>query len=196
MQPVSRKFSGLFVVTMSFILVIFCTSCFAGTPNETSTLRDPIDNLSSAEKERFREIVKTVGKPDVTITSQLRHEFWALLDKTGKMSPQQVMRMRDLMFGAATVYMRYFYEDALEALKQHQPFKSSQREKYEKRLLKLGAMTKWRVKQNEDIIKQIAARKPIDTAQGKVQLDEATIRRILSGLEIAGQRIDLLFTRP
>lgn len=187
----------LITVTLPLFLVVHSLPCRTETlPKGTSSVHDPLDNLSSAEKERFREIVRMVGKPDVAITPQIRREFWGLMDKAGKISQEQAALVRDLMFGAATVYMRYFYEDALEALKEHQPFKSLQREQYEKQLLKVGAMAEWRVKQNEDLIRQIANRKSIDSPQGKVLLDETVIRRILTGLEVAGQRINLLFTRP
>lgn len=160
-----------------------------------SAVVDPLDNLTSGEKERFREIVRLVGQP-VPITTALREEFWGLMDKLGKLTPAEVTSVKDLMFGAATVYMRYFYEDAIEAYKTHQPFKSQQRERYEKRLIKLGVMTDFRVAQNERLMEQIAAHQPIKSAQGDILLDATRSRTILANLDVAGQRMNLLFTRP
>jgi hypothetical protein len=188
---------SFFFVCAGILLVSFAEAKDpTKAPPSGSVVASPLDDLTSGEKERLRDILRLVGKPDVRITPVLRREFWGLMEKGGRLTPSDVATVKDLMFGAATVYMRLFYEDAIEAYKTRQPFKSLEREQYEKRLLKLGVMSEFRVAQNGRLMEQIAAHQPVSTAEGDVLMDSTSIRSILANLSVAGQRMNLLFTRP
>lgn len=151
-----------------------------------------LDRLSTAERSRFREMIAGVLQDEVYPTRQVREEFWAILGKSGVASSEDEQMLKDEMVGTTTVYMRYFYEDALWALKTGRPFKSVRREEYEERLVALGAMNQWRITGNENLIEQIAARQPV---RG-ILFDEDAIKATLADLEPTGKRVELLFTRP
>lgn len=157
---------------------------------------DPADRLSSTEKTRFREILAGVIQDPDYLTLNVHAEFWTLLDKMGPLSPSEVQKLRDMMTGTVTIYQRYFYEDALWALKAGRAFKSLQRERYEKHLLNLDVITEWRIKENDTLIAKIAAKEPIPYQGTAVVLNEDIINEILASLEIVGKRVDTLFTSP
>lgn len=156
---------------------------------------DPVDNLSSSEKLRFREIVKEVMGYENMPTVEIHEEFWKLLYKTG-MSDKDILQLKDTMTGISTTYMKYFYEDALIALSEGRVYKSKQREDYEKRLLQLGLMTEFRIKDNENLITQIVEGKPIKIdAENQIVLTKEIIEPIIANLNQAGQRIQKLFSK-
>lgn len=164
------------------------------TPGISSTAADPIDPLSSAEKARFREIIAGVVEDPDYLTPVVHTEFWSLLNKTGPLPAPEVQQLRDTMTGILTIYHRYFYEDALWALKTGRPFKSLQREEYEKDLLSRGEITEWRIQENETLIAKIAAKEAIPFGGTTIVLSEDIVNEILAGLEDAGRRIDALFS--
>jgi hypothetical protein len=110
-------------------------------PSSVEIRHNPVDHLSSSKKIRFAEIMRTVIQNEEMPTQAMHEEFWVLLDTIGKLSPEDVEYVRDVLTGITTTYMKYLYEDAWWALKTEQPFKSMQREEYETRLIGLGAMT-------------------------------------------------------
>jgi hypothetical protein len=156
---------------------------------------DPIDRLSSAEKTRLNEIILGVMQDPNYLTPNIHAEFWVILDKIGPLTPAEIEKTRDMITGMFTTYNRYFYEDALWALKIGRPFKSSQREKYEKHLFNLGLMTEWGIKENDRMMEKIAYKQPISTQGSTVLIKENMIKDILASLEATGKRLDELFTQ-
>lgn len=154
-----------------------------------------IDSLSSAEKIRFMDIIKGVIQDPDFLTPNVHAEFWALIDKVGPISTSEVQERRDMTTGVVTIYQRYFHEDALWALKTGHPFKSLERERYEKHLLDLGVMTEWRIKENEALMAKIAVRELIPYQGTTIVYNEDIIYEILANLEAAGKRLDTLFTK-
>jgi hypothetical protein len=161
----------------------------------SSAVADPIDRLSSAEKTRFMEIILGVIQDPTYLTPNIHAEFWVIVDKVGPLTPAEIEKTRDMMTGMFTTYNRYFFEDALWALKIERPFKSIQREKYEKQLLNLGHMTEFRIKENDKTIERIASKQPISGQGSTVLVNEDIIKEILASLEATGKRLDELFTR-
>lgn len=156
--------------------------------------RDPLDNLSSREKIRFGEIIKGVLSDPNYLTRDIHDEFWRLRDKIGSLSAAEEQKERDMMVGTAT-YQRYFYEDALWALKKGSPYKSLQRENFEKRLLKIGVIPEWRIKENEALIEKIATKKEVPHGGSYIIFTEELILKILDGLEATSKRVEKLYTR-
>jgi len=99
------------------------------------------------------------------------------------------------MTGAISKYVKYLYEDALWALQNSRPFKSSQRDAYETKLIKLGILTKWRQKENEEFIRKIAFREPVTSYDGEIVFNKNMILEILKNIDNVSRRIDKLFTK-
>ena len=95
--------------------------------------------------------------------------FGLFLIKIGGPSPKEIKEIREMIAGPFVTYNRYFFEDAIRALKTGKPFKSAQRENYEKYLRNSGIMAEVRIKENEDLMARIASKKPI-SQQGSTVL--------------------------
>lgn len=156
---------------------------------------DLLGPLSSAEKTRFREILFGVMQDPDYMSPQVHGEFWLLLEKAA-LRPSDLKQLRDLLIGEATVYNRLLYEDAMWALKTGRPFKSIQREQYEKRLLALGLITEWRIRENESLIAKIAAREPVAYQGTTIVFNEDLVKGILDNIDKVMRRVDSLFSRP
>ena len=164
--------------------------------NTSLTAQSALDALSSYEKERFRDILKGALQSPDTLTSEQLEDFHSILKKIGITTSEQMTQLREFMTGVTNTYQRYFWEDALSALKDGRPFKSMQRERYEKYLLSQQIVTEFRIKENEVLIEKISRREPVPLEGQEVVLNEMSIREILGGLAKVNSVLDKLFSGP
>jgi len=90
--------------------------------------------------------------------------------------------------------MPLFWEDALWAYRNQEFFKSTMREKVEKKYLRRGMVSQARIDQNDEIILKIANRTPLPIQGDEIVFDENMILMTLENLEQARQRIEWLFS--
>jgi hypothetical protein len=154
------------------------------------------DKLSIEDKKRFQEILLQVMQNPDGLNLPLRKEFWSIMEKSGEATPKSIEYLKDLMTGITSKYQRLFYEDAMLALNKGTPEKSIARENYEKHLLEIGAITDWRIKENERLIEKVAQQKPIPIGTQEIVLNEEMIKVVLSQLDVVARRIDTLYTNP
>ena len=102
--------------------------------------------------------------------------------------------LRERFTGLATEMMPLFWEDALWAYRKQEFFKSTMREKVEKKYLRYGMVSQARIDQNDEIILKIANRTPLSIQGTEVIVDEKFIEWTLENLEHAKQRIEWLFS--
>lgn len=159
----------------------------------TRTLVDWAELISHSENSHLREII-TEAMEQGGAHPKLYREFWAILSKNGPLPPGEVQNFRDMTTGTVPVYQRYFYQDALRSLRSGTPYKSTQRDQYEEYLLSMKLITKWRIRENDQLIATIAAGKPIPYEATTVVMDEGRINHILTSLAMAEQSLDRLFT--
>lgn len=151
--------------------------------------------LLPEEMDRIKEIINITIKFPGNPTNELHQEFWSLLEKRNKISEKEVEELRDFI-AWAPVYMKYFYEDSLISIKTGIPYKSKIREEYQNRLSGLGLGAESRMKQNDELMKKIANKEPIEGGPpGITILTEDYIKEVLKTLEATGDRINKLFTR-
>lgn len=155
-----------------------------------------LTRLTSAELARFKEIMSGALQSDTYLTTTIRQEFWALMDKLGPYSESDLATLKDMMTGPTLTYMRYFFTDALTALETGQPYKSAERQQYEKRLIDLGVMTQYRLNQNESLMQSIAVGQPVTISGETGVMNESIIWQGLGNVAAGQARIDLLFLRP
>lgn len=197
------------IIFTVFVVSIVATSIFlARHLAESATTRDVtielavedlslLDKFTSSEKVRMQEIVGRVMSDPEYITSEIRIEFWTIIRGTHGLPPTDVVKIvREFIIETMVKAQRYFWEDALLALKTQSPQKSVQREQLEKKFVKANLLPEWRVQKNEQLIEQIAARRPILVRGEKIIFDEKRINETLGTIEKAAQRIEILFTPP
>jgi len=102
--------------------------------------------------------------------------------------------LRERFTGLATEMMPLFWEDALWAYRNLEFFKSSMREKVEKKYLRYGMVSQARIDQNDEIILKIANRTPLPVQGEEIVFDENMILMTLENLEQARQRVEWLFS--
>lgn len=164
-------------------------------PKRTTTLAVWAKSISPAEKNRLRKIFTEVMEQGYVNPITYR-TFWAILGKEGALPMAEVQKLRNMATGTATVYQRYFYQDALTSLRSGTPYKSSQREQYEKYLLSLGLISQSRLRKSDQLIATITAQKSIPYKKTTVVMDEGVINEILTSLNMAEKGLDRLFTPP
>lgn len=156
-----------------------------------------LDKFTSSEKVRIQEIIGRVMSDSEYMTPEIRKEFWTILRGKHGLPPTDVVKtVRKFILETMVKAQRYFWEDALLALKIQRPHKSVQREQLEKQFVNANLLPEWRVRKNEELIEQIAARKSIQVREEKIKFDEKRIVEILRNIEKATQRIEVLFTPP
>ena len=157
-----------------------------------------LDRLSPAEKVRMREIISGVMRDPDYLTADVHAEFWTIGDKLGwkSLPPDGFYWIRDWLGEMTTTYMRYYYEDALTALKTGRPFKSLERGSAEKRLLKSGLIPDWRIAENDKLMEKIAAKEPVSSHGSTFVYTEEIIKDALDNIEASRHRLDALYTPP
>jgi len=102
--------------------------------------------------------------------------------------------LRERFTGLATEMMPLFWEDALWAYRNQEFFKSTMREKVEKKYLRYGMVSQARIDQNDEIILKIANRTPLPIQGEEIVFDENMILMTLENLEQARERVEWLFS--
>ncbi len=161
-------------------------------PSEAAALTE----LSSTELARFKEIMTSALQSDTYLTTAIRQEFWALMDKLGPVTEADIATFKDTIVGPGLTYMQYFFTDALTALQTGQPYKSPERQQYEQRLIGLGVMTQYRLNQNESLMQSIATGQPVTLGGETGVVDAAIIQQGLENVAAGEARIELLLTPP
>ncbi len=118
-----------------------------------------------------------------------------MVDEIGA-TQKDVDTLKDLLAGPIVIYMNYFFEDALIALKDGKPYKSKERAEYEQYLKSLEAMTDDRIAANDRLMEQIAYKRPIQQGGQSAVMDETMLQRALVNVNLAVETITILFTRP
>ncbi|WP_133257483.1 hypothetical protein [Paenibacillus montanisoli] len=152
-------------------------------------------NMTAHQKDIFQELIARVLRNRGNLTPETRRQFWELVDEVGA-SQEEVDTMKHLLAGPIVIYMNYFFEDALVALKGGEPYKSAARSDYEQYLKSLEAMTDDRIEANDRLMEQIAYRQPVQQGDQSSVLDETMILQALDRVQQAVETINILFTRP
>jgi hypothetical protein len=158
---------------------------------------NPLDYMGQRDKERISEILQTVSKKSNMPTKEVHGEFWAILEKQHKhWSEKELETLKDQLVGVSLIYMKYYWEDALESLKKGSPIKNSKRADYENKLLKLGTLSQEKLMENDENIRRIAFREPLSTGGGPgYVVNEQGVNYVLSSLEAASERMTRLFRK-
>jgi len=155
---------------------------------------DAVDNAK--DKLRIHKILSNTMRFDEYLTDDIRKEFWTIVDKHLKISDKQLRELRFLLTANALDYMMYFYEDMLISLQGHSLYKSLDREKIEKFLLKNKITSEWRIKENDQmIIKALKGISVMDKDGNKLFFTKEVAYNALSRLDAIRKRVDLLFAR-
>ena len=152
--------------------------------------------------QRMKEIIRGVmGGDPAEMNESSKQELVAMFkrlaaeDYMSRSEFQEFLQfMRARMTGMVTELMPLFWEDALWAYRKQEFFKSTMREKVERRYLKYGIISQARIAQNDEIILKIASRAPISAQGTEVIFDETMIELTLENLEHAKQRVEWLFS--
>lgn len=195
---------GVAVFIVSIVVIcIFLTQHpaeSAATQDMTTELKvedlSILDRFTTSEKVRIQEIIGRAVSDSEYLTPEIRKEFWAIIGKHGPPPADVAKTVREFIVDTTVKSQRYFWEDALLALKIHRPHKSVQREQLEKKLVKGNLLPEWRVKKNDELIEQIAAQRPIQVREEEIIFDEKGITETLENIEKVAQRIEVLFTPP
>ncbi len=157
----------------------------------------PIDYINQRDRERLTQILQTVSKKTNMPTKEVHEEFWVILCKQHKgWTEKEIEALRDQLVGASLIYMKYYWEDALESFTKGSPEKSSQRASYEEKLIKLGTLSQEKLKENDENIRRIAFREPLNTGSGpEYVVTEQHLHYTLSFVESAAERISKLFSK-
>ncbi len=152
--------------------------------------------------QRMKEIIRGVmGGDPAELKESSKQELIALYkrlaaeDYMSRSEFQEFLKFfRKRMTGVVTELMPLFWEDALWAYRKQEFFKSTMREKVERKYLKYGIISQVRIDQNDEIILKIANRTPLSVQGTEVIYDEAMIELTLENLEHAKQRVEWLFS--
>ena len=158
--------------------------------------------IGSNGVQRMKEIIRGVmGGDPAEMNESSKQELVAMFkrlaaeDYMSRSEFQEFLQfMRARMTGMVTELMPLFWEDALWAYRKQEFFKSTMREKVERRYLKYGIISQARIAQNDEIILKIASRAPISAQGTEVIFDETMIELTLENLEHAKQRVEWLFS--
>ena len=139
---------------------------------------DPAE-LNESSKQELQTLFKRLAAEDYMSHSEFQ-EFTNFL--------------RERFTGIATEMMPLFWEDALWAYRKQEFFKSTMREKVERKYLKYGIISQARIDQNDEIILKIANRVPLIVQGTELMFDEAMIESAIENIEPAKQRVQWLFS--
>ena len=152
--------------------------------------------------QRMKDIIRGVmGGDPAELNESSKQELQALFKRLAAedyMSHSEFQEfsnfLRERFTGIATEMMPLFWEDALWAYRNQEFFKSTMREKVEKKYLRYGMVSQARIDQNDEIILKIANRTPLPVQGEEIVFDENMILMTLENLEQARQRVEWLFS--
>jgi len=149
----------------------------------------------SVEKVRVREIMTNVARDETFLTDAIHREFWSLADKTGAKSTEDLERASNIIIKLGLTYQRYFWEDALWALKSGRFYKSRQRAPFETD--NKFMFHESRLRQSDLMIEDISQKVPIVVGAGEKKVfDEDAIVETLNRVQTSGSRIKQLLAKP
>ncbi len=155
---------------------------------------DAVENAK--DKLRIHEIVSNTMRFDSYLTKDIHDEFWMIVDKHLKMDDTELKEFRLIVTVNSLEYMRYYFEDMLVSLQEHRLYKSLDREKLEKFLLKNSLTSEWRIKDNDKVIQNaINGISVVDKDGKKFLFTKDIIFGALSRLDDVKNRIDILFSK-
>lgn len=154
--------------------------------------------MTASERDVITRVYKLVFNVNDTIDASSHANFWAIVNKHGG-NPGDIDGLEDKAEMTATVadgmsnYLRFFYRDALVALKTGKPFMSAERRGWSNR------MSEDRLAKNEELMARIIAKKPVPIQGVNTVLDRPTITEILKNLDLmvdlTQQKVDILYDK-
>ncbi|MFA5794008.1 MAG: tetratricopeptide repeat protein [Candidatus Brocadiia bacterium] len=157
--------------------------------------------LSMEDRDAFKTIMLSVLQNENGLTQKIHKDFWSIMDKNmaknGELSKDQMKFMRESVVGLVSTYQKYFWEDALQSLKNSSPYKSKDRGNYEDYLLKNKLANAERIKRNNDLMQLIVDRVPVSFSptEQKIVVTEEMAKTLLNNLDGSTRRLDNLFNR-
>ncbi len=143
------------------------------------------------DRKRFEEIIKNVMSKTDYLTPSIHSEFWRLMRKMGIETKEQESQYKKIMT-AGLVYRKQMWKDAMASLEEGKPYKSSERKQYEKGLAQISGNSQ--LEQNDRMIDDIAAHKPISLQGNQVVATKEIIEKALADVGPTIDRVEVLFT--
>jgi len=163
---------------------------------DSSSHSEPLNYKSAiSAKRQLKEFIAHIIQAPYFLEPKTHADFWKLIKELG-LSEEELEQSRYIITGYATEYNRLFFTDALQSLKENKPYKSLERFKYEKKALKDETINKSIISRNDEYIKKISKKEPIDYFGEPVVFDEELINTTLSNIYESTFRLDVLFTNP
>jgi len=197
-----KKQTIIVVIVLVIFALIIIGNIISNKPvtnsqvSSENELPDKIQRISLApevEKELgdiMKFVMATPGEP----TQVTKSKFWSIVQNNG-VTTQNINDSRELIVGPAVVYIKIFYQDAIESLKVGQVVESAERKRYEDRLLKASIMTQQQYEKNQKILNGIASGLPVTTPQGDIVFTEDIINNIIQSIDEQYNRVNLLFNK-
>ncbi len=188
----------LFKTVVTTILSVFLLNVFINTcpPVLALPLDNPFNLLPEEDKGRVMEILSNVSMHKGEPTRETFREFWVIWEKYKRWPEADIVDLRDYLVGPGVVYNAYVWQDKLDSLLTGNPQKSTNRAKYEKRLLALGMLTREEIQEQDDEIGRIARKEILTTEDGREYIaDEAGLEMVLIGLIDSNERMGRLFSK-
>jgi len=199
------------IVITGFLGAVIAMSSTTTTPitTEPPIVTEPVKNCinwsavqsSAADQLRFNEIVFLVmnGGADMP-TRAIYDEFWALINKSGEICKEDIAQLRDHSL-IAMECNKYFYQDALVAIRIGKSYKSSERANCEEKTLTVlltPEKADARIAANEKAISEIATGQPVlQSATGQsIIFTKETIQATLDDMNAKIERVNKLFSFP
>jgi hypothetical protein len=198
MNTIARRF--LFTLLLSLTLLVSPSTYGEMTNQDKEIVLAGIIGPNGVQ--RMKDIIRGVmGGDPAELNESSKQELHALYQRLAAedyMSHGEFQEfsnvLRERFTGIATEMMPLFWEDALWAYRKQEFFKSTMREKVERKYLKYGIISQARIDQNDEIILKIANRTPLSVQGTEVIVDEKFIELTLENVEHARQRIEWLFS--
>lgn len=202
---ISKKRKSLKPIRISTILVIALIFSAIGTypslndikvENEGESIvnQNSVNSMTPEDIQKVQEIIRKVVQEPGYLTTEIHNEFWSIINKYGNVSKENIEQIRDLVTGISNKYMKYFYQDALISMQRGNPYKSAEREAYEKHLIELG-LNEAKFKENDEMMNKIAIKEAVNIQGSSIVLTEDMINEIIANINSISERLDKLFTK-
>ena len=152
------------------------------------------NRLTPQEMNQVNTIIAGVLRSPQFLTGEIHRQFWGIMNSRG-VSNEVLKEFRQITSGWHINYQKYFWQDAYHSLNSGHPYKSKYRSNYEKRGLKIGHITRERVKADNELIEKIAAKQQVTYGGKKAVIDHAMIKQAMKRIDETQRRFDLLYSR-
>jgi hypothetical protein len=187
-----RKVATILIVA---ILIVGLSSqlFLARSPNIHTLLES---RLSRSDLARVMELMKASMQGPNEVSFELHQEFWSIIDRNGSVSDLEIESYFEQWQEMTLTYQRLFWADALESLRTSRECKSTVRLAMEKKKLLESKSFERRFQDNDEFIKNIALKEPIDDFSGQKRiLTEADIIETMHRIDDSVRRVKILMSR-